>query len=115
MGLGFFADGYIAYGSLGTYAFAFLLGLLFSLFFKIVEYWSRVSAFFVLLIFPILCYVVRPDCETQTIMGYIVKGLFAFGMVMWYYARYFSRMISEAEVDRRKIRAWKMLTSQKTS
>lgn len=91
MGLGFFADGYIAFGSFGAYLFAFLLGLIFTLIFKVVQNWSKISPFFILFIFPILNYAIRPDCETQTIMGHIVKSLFVFGLLMWYYKGYFNR------------------------
>jgi len=45
MGLGIFADGYVAYGATGVYIFAFVLGLLFSLTFKLVERWTKVSRF----------------------------------------------------------------------
>jgi hypothetical protein len=51
MGLGIFADGYIAYGKVGVYLFGFALGLIFALTFKIVEGWTKVSPFYVLLIF----------------------------------------------------------------
>lgn len=107
MGLGFFADGYIAYGPMGTYLFAFVLGLIFCLVFKITEHWSKISPFFVLLIFPILHYAVRPDCETQTIMGHIVKGLFVFAGVAWYYSVNFSRKISDVKRNEELERWWK--------
>lgn len=107
MGLGFFADGYIAYGQVGTYLFAFLLGLIFALVFKVVEFWSKVSPFFILLMFPILHYAVRPDCETQTILGHIVKGVFVFGCLMWYHKNQFSRTINEINQEKNMIAIWK--------
>jgi len=91
MGLGIFADGYIAYGLIGVYIFSFVFGLLLTIVFKIVKGWSEVSPFFVFFIFPILNYAVRPDCETQTLLGHLIKGLAAFGVLMWYYKSYFSR------------------------
>lgn len=113
MGLGFFADGYIAYGRLGTYAFALALGLIFSLVFKIVEKWSRISPFFILLIFPILTYAVRPDCETQTLMGHLVKGIFVFGCLAWYYSVYFSKKINDVEKEERLTAFWRSKTRNK--
>lgn len=104
MGLGVLADGYIAYGQFGAYAFAYLLGLIFSLIFRTVEKWSRVSPFFILFMFPILNYAVRPDCETQTIMGHIVKGLFVFGGLTTYYAGYFSRKLNRAKLAQQRVR-----------
>jgi hypothetical protein len=98
MGLGIFSDGYIAFGTVGVWIFAFFFGLLFSIVFKIVESWSTISPFFVLFIFPILNYAVRPDCELQTILGHLVKSTLVFGLIMLYYRRYFER---EIEISRR--------------
>jgi hypothetical protein len=83
MGLGVFADGYIAYGSIGVYIFGFFLGLLFSLTFKMVEKWTRISPFFVLMIFPLLNYAVRPDCELQTTINHLFKGIIIFGFYIY--------------------------------
>ncbi len=80
MGLGVFADGYIAFGKWGVMFFCLFLGLLFSIVFRIIESWVDVSPFYVLLILPILNYAVRPDCELQTIINHIVKSLFAYGL-----------------------------------
>ena len=79
MGLGVFADGYIAYGQLGVWVFTFVLGLLFSLTFKLVEIWSKISPLYVLLILPILNYAVRPDCELQTTINHLAKSILVFG------------------------------------
>ncbi len=83
MGLGVFADGYIAYGQWGVYLFTFVLGLLFCLTFKVVERWSNISPFYMLLILPILNYAVRPDCELQTVINHIVKSLIVFGGLVY--------------------------------
>jgi hypothetical protein len=56
------------------------LGLLFNLTFKIIESWAKLSEFYVLMVLPILNYAVRPDCESQTIINHIVKGLIVFGI-----------------------------------
>jgi hypothetical protein len=82
MGLGVFADGYIAYGSSGVYIFTFILGMLFSLTFKLVEGWTKISPFYVLLLLPILNYAVRPDCELQTTVNHLVKSVFVFGVLV---------------------------------
>jgi hypothetical protein len=84
MGLGVFADGYIAYGAIGVYIFGFALGLIFSLTFKLVEGWTRISPFYVLLIFPLLNYAVRPDCELQTTINHLSKGILLYGLLVWY-------------------------------
>jgi hypothetical protein len=84
MGLGIFADGYIAYGAAGVYIFGFVLGLIFALTFKLVEGWTKISPFYVLLIFPLLNYAVRPDCELQTTINHLSKGILVYGLLVWY-------------------------------
>lgn len=84
MGLGIFADGYIAYGTIGVYIFGFALGLIFALTFKLVESWTKISPFYVLLIFPLLNYAVRPDCELQTTINHLSKGILLYGIIVWY-------------------------------
>ena len=83
MGLGIFADGYIAYGAWGVYIFGFVLGLIFSLTFKLVERWTKVSPFYVLLLLPLLNYAVRPDCELQTTINHLFKGILLYGFLVY--------------------------------
>ncbi len=83
MGLGIFADGYIAYGAWGVYIFGFVLGLIFSLTFKIVERWTKVSPFYVLMLLPLLNYAVRPDCELQTTINHLFKGILLYGFLVY--------------------------------
>jgi hypothetical protein len=83
MGLGIFADGYIAYGAWGVYIFGFVLGLIFSLTFKLVERWSKISPFYVLLLLPLLNYAVRPDCELQTTINHLAKGIVLYGLLVY--------------------------------
>jgi hypothetical protein len=83
MGLGIFADGYIAFGTWGVYIFGFVLGLIFSLTFKLVERWTKVSPFYVLLLLPLLNYAVRPDCELQTTINHLFKGILLYGFLVY--------------------------------
>lgn len=83
MGIGIFADGYIAYGAWGVYIFGFVLGLIFSLTFKLVERWTKVSPFYVLLLLPLLNYAVRPDCELQTTINHLFKGILLYGFLVY--------------------------------
>ena len=91
MALGLFADGYISFGKWGTFVFAFIFGLICALVFKIIEQWSKVTPYFVLFSFIILHYAVRADCETQTWMGHIVKGLLVFSILIYFTKQYFRR------------------------
>lgn len=94
MGLGIIADGYIAYGSVGVYLYVFGLGLLFLLVFRVVQSWLTTSKFFVLFLFPIFFYAVRPDCETQTLLGHMVKATFLFTILVKFYKSKFSKQIA---------------------
>ncbi len=80
MGLGVFADGYIAYGYWGVMFFTFGLGLLFNFTFRVVESWAKLSEFYLLMLLPLLNYAIRPDCELQTTINHLVKGLLVFGI-----------------------------------
>lgn len=95
MGLGLFADGYIAYGAPGVWAFCFLFGLICACTFKIIEGWTAISPVYALFVFPLLNFAVRPDCETQTWMGHIVKGLLVFAVLVYAYRKYMERKIFE--------------------
>lgn len=82
MGLGVFADGYIAYGYWGVMFFTFGLGLFFNFTFRIVESWAKLSEFYVLMVLPLLNYAIRPDCELQTTINHLVKGMIVFGILV---------------------------------
>jgi len=100
MGLGIFADGYIAYGIWGVYVFGFVLGIIFSLTFKLVERWCKVSPFYVLLLLPLLNYAVRPDCELQTTINHLVKGIFIYEILVFLTRNRFSL---ESQENKRKL------------
>jgi hypothetical protein len=100
MGLGIFADGYIAYGARGVYIFGFVLGLIFSLTFKLVERWTKISPFYVLLLLPMLNYAVRPDCELQTTINHLTKSILVFGILV-YFTR--NRFTLESKDNQRKL------------
>jgi hypothetical protein len=99
MGLGIFADGYIAYGAWGVYIFGFALGLIFSLTFKLVERWTKISPFYVLLLLPMLNYAVRPDCELQTTINHLAKSIVVFGAIVYFTKNRFS--LESAENQRK--------------
>jgi hypothetical protein len=82
MGLGIFADGYIAFGFWGVLFCAFGLGLLFNITFIIIESWTKLSEFYVLMVLPLLNYAVRPDCETQATINHVFKGVVIMGLLV---------------------------------
>ena len=100
MGLGIFADGYIAYGTWGVYVFGFVLGLIFSLTFKLVERWTKISPFYMLLLLPLLNYAVRPDCELQTTINHLAKSIVVFGALVYFTK---DRFTLESKDNQRKL------------
>lgn len=100
MGLGVFADGYIAFGTWGVYIFGYVLGLIFSLTFKIVERWTVVSPFYVLLLLPLLNYAVRPDCELQTTINHLFKGILMYGFLVYLTRK---RFTLDSQENKRKL------------
>jgi hypothetical protein len=91
MGLGVFADGYISFGLLGVMVFCYFFGLMISFIIRMVYIWTKVSSFFFLFLFPIMNYIVRPDCELQTLLGHFVKSIIIYAIVVNIYSVYFDR------------------------
>jgi hypothetical protein len=110
MGLGIFADGYIAYGTWGVYIFGFVLGLIFSLTFKLVERWTKISPFYVLLLLPMLNYAVRPDCELQTTINHLAKSIVVFGALVYFTKNRFSL---ESTENQRKLLHLNLISPKK--
>lgn len=110
MGLGIFADGYIAYGAWGVYIFGFLLGLIFALTFRLVERWTRVSPFYALLLLPLLNYAVRPDCELQTTINHLAKGIMLYGFLVYLTRK---RFTLDSQENQRKLMHLNLATSKK--
>lgn len=110
MGLGIFADGYIAYGAWGVYIFGFVLGLIFSLTFKLVERWTKLSPFYVLLLLPLLNYAVRPDCELQTTINHLFKGILFYGFLVYLTRK---RFTLDSQENQRKLIHLNLASSKK--
>lgn len=109
MGLGIFADGYVAYGAWGVYIFGFALGLIFSLTFKLVERWTKVSPFYVLLLLPLLNYAVRPDCELQTTINHLFKGILLYGFLVYLTRK---RFTLDSQENKRKLAHLNLATNK---
>jgi len=110
MGLAIFADGYIAFGAWGVYIFGFALGLIFSLTFKLVERWTKVSPFYVLLLLPLLNYAVRPDCELQTTINHLFKGILLYGFLVYLTRK---RFTLDSQENQRKLFHLNLATNKK--
>ena len=82
MGLGVFADGYVAGGTNGLILAGLLFGILISVLANLIVSWMRHSRYFILLLFPFFSYAIRPDSEFHTVLNHIVKvTLFMFLLV----------------------------------
>ena len=109
MGLGVFADGYISFGAWGVYIFGFTLGVIFSLTFKLVERWTQVSPFYVLLLLPLLNYAVRPDCELQTTINHLFKGVLLYGFLVYITRK---RFTLDSQENKRKLLHLNLVTKK---
>jgi hypothetical protein len=76
MGLGILADSWISFGLEGGLFMMFVYGLIMNLFLKYFE--SLIQKFPLLYFFLplVFIYPIRPDCETQTSFGHLVKTTF---------------------------------------
>jgi len=93
MGLGIIADGYISNGKSGSYLSTFLFGLLLSVLMYFIFTWAKFNYIYMLFIFPLFCYPIRPDCESQTILGFIIKGIIAYYVIFKLTNSYFNKKI----------------------
>jgi hypothetical protein len=78
IGLGLFTDAYVDFGDFGIFGsmfYVFLFGLLYG---YILHQIAQKSTYYpVLLLFAILIFIypIRPDCETQTTLGHLIKSI----------------------------------------
>ncbi len=76
MGMGILADGWASYGQVGGWLVVFLYGLILNISLKVFErmlFKYPLVYFFLPLIYY---YPIRPDCETQTAFGHLIKSMF---------------------------------------
>ncbi len=95
MGLGVFADGYVAGGVNGLILAGLLFGILISVLANLFLNWMRFSRCFIVLLFPFFSYAIRPDAEFHTVLNHIVKvTLFMFLLVQLVKSnrKYFSKL-----------------------
>jgi hypothetical protein len=98
MGMGILADGYISFGYWGTIVFSFFLGIFISLVCKVIEKWINISPFFLFFLFPVLFYAIRPDCDTQTLLGNLFKSLVLYGLIVFISKQNLRRVIKQKKV-----------------
>lgn len=85
MGLGVFSDAYIEFGLSGGLVYLFFYGALFNLGIFVFHRSAKAGYPYLLLFMPLVfVYPIRPDCETQTILGHFFKASF----LVWVFHRY---------------------------
>lgn len=82
MGLSSVGDGYIEFGQFGGWIFMFVYGLMFSYALRRINQIARSYPILPLFAFIIFLYPIRPDCETQTILGHFFKSMFFTWLVL---------------------------------
>ncbi len=73
MALGLFTDAYVDFGSIGGLVYVFLFGLLYGFIMKQFLVNSKNYPILILFVFLAFIYPIRPDCETQTALGHLIK------------------------------------------
>jgi hypothetical protein len=78
IGLGLFTDAYVEFGDYGIFAcsfYVFLFGLLYG--YILDQFKQKSSRYPVLILFVMLVFIypIRPDCETQTALGHLLKSI----------------------------------------
>lgn len=76
MGLSSLGDGYINYGVFGGCAFMFALGFFYNIILKNFQKYSKYYPVLILFTPFVFIYSIRPDCELQTSLGFVVKSIF---------------------------------------
>lgn len=74
MGLSTLGDAYLNYGIFGGAIFMFFLGLIYSQVLKYFKKYAQTYPVLILFTAMVFYYPIRPDCETQTILGHLVKS-----------------------------------------
>ena len=74
MGLSTLGDAYLNFGIFGGATFMFFLGLTYSQVLKYFKKYAQTYPVLILFTAMVFYYPIRPDCETQTILGHLVKS-----------------------------------------
>ena len=89
MGLGLFADAYIEFGKFGAIIYVFLFGLMYG--YILNQFYVRSKQFPILILFAVLAFIypMRPDCETQTVLGHLFKTIMLLAIIFFFFRKTF--------------------------
>lgn len=89
MGMSSLGDGYANFGIIGGWIFMFCYGYLFNLCLQYIGKLSQHMPVLILFVPVIFAYPVRPDCETQTILGHFVKSVILLVIIFFFFKKSF--------------------------
>jgi hypothetical protein len=89
MALGLFADAYIEFGQYGALLYVFVFGLMYG--YILNQFFVRSVKYPVLILFLILAFIypMRPDCETQTVLGHLFKTIMLLSVIFYFFKKTF--------------------------
>jgi len=89
MGLGLFADGYTEFGQFGAIIYVFLFGLMYGCVMN--QFFVRSKQYPILILFAVLAFIypMRPDCETQTVLGHLFKTIMLLAIIFTLFRKTF--------------------------
>ena len=89
MALGLFPDAYVDFGLVGGCIFLFFFGVVLSRFIIFFFRKGNKYPFLYAWMFLVLLFIVRPDCETQTILGHMFKTTVLVFPIFFFLRKYF--------------------------
>lgn len=89
MGLGLFADAYAEFGQSGAIIYVFLFGLMYG--YLLNQFFVRSKQYPILILFAVLAFIypMRPDCETQTVLGHLFKTIMLLAIIFTFFRKTF--------------------------
>ncbi|MBS4044352.1 MAG: hypothetical protein KGZ59_11090 [Chitinophagaceae bacterium] len=87
MGIGIVGDAWASFGYFGGLVMLFCFGLLLNYSLKYFQYLIKYYPLVYFLLPIIYIYPIRPDCETQTSMGHLVKTTFLVSFIVFYFMK----------------------------
>lgn len=89
MGLGLFADAYIEFGQFGAIIYIFIFGLMYG--YVLNQFFVRSKQYPILILFAVLAFIypMRPDCETQTVLGHLFKTIMLLAIIFSFFKQTF--------------------------
>jgi hypothetical protein len=88
--LGLFTDAYVDLGHFGAMFYVFVFGLFYG--YILMQFSQKSSRYPILILFSVMVFIypIRPDCETQTALGHIIKSIILLTILFTVYRKKFT-------------------------